>query len=61
MGFQNTLLFISGATGPIVFGIIVTEVGWRAGFLFLGVTALAGWAMLAPLVAEEGRAWGRAA
>lgn len=61
MGFQNTLLFVSGATAPIAFGGVVSGFGWRAGFTFLVVTALAGWALLAPLVGEEARAWGRAA
>jgi sugar phosphate permease len=61
MGFQNTWLFISGAIGPIVFGAIVTGFGWRVGFAFLVVTALAGWSLLAPLVREEARAWRRPA
>lgn len=61
MGFQNTLLFVSGAVAPIVFGAIVSVFGWRAGFVSLVVTALAGWALLAPLVGEEARPWGRAA
>jgi sugar phosphate permease len=61
MGFQNTLLFVSGTVAPLAFGATVSGFGWRAGFVFLVVTALAGWALLAPLVGEESRAWGRAA
>lgn len=61
MGFQNTLLFVSGTIAPIAFGAAVTAWGWRAGFLLLVATALAGWALLSPLVGEEARAWRRAA
>jgi sugar phosphate permease len=57
MGFQNTLLFISGGVSPILFGAIVSSLGWRAGFAFLVVTALAGWLLLSPLVEQEARGW----
>ncbi len=61
MGFQNTLLFVSGAAAPLAFGAAVSAWGWRAGYLLLVLTALAGWLLLAPLVGEEARAWRRAA
>ncbi len=57
MGFQNTFLFISGTAAPIAFGAIAALGGWRAGFSFLVVTALAGWLVLTPLIAAERRGW----
>jgi sugar phosphate permease len=57
MGFQNTVLFASGVVAPIAFAAVVSGAGWPAGFLLLGVLAIAGWVVLRPLQAQESAGW----
>jgi MFS family permease len=57
MGFQNTVLFASGVVAPIAFAAVVSWAGWPAGFLLLGVLAIAGWVVLRPLQAQESAGW----
>jgi MFS family permease len=57
MGFQNTVLFVSGTIAPIGFGVLVTVAGWQAGFAALGLLAAAGWLVLRPLEHLELTGW----
>jgi len=55
MGFQNTVLFVSGTVFPIAFGVAVTIAGWRLSFAALAVLAGLGQgaAVLPYLLAED--------
>jgi sugar phosphate permease len=57
MGLQTTFLFISGAVGTVVFGAIAAGLGWRAGFSFLAIAAIAGFLLLSPLTRLERMGW----
>jgi len=57
MGFQNTVLFVSGTIFPIAFGVAVTFAGWRFSFAAMAVLAGLGWLVLRPLEQQEGAGW----
>jgi sugar phosphate permease len=49
IGFQQTVLSISGVVVPPLFALTVGLSSWRLGFLAAALAPLAGWALLAPL------------
>jgi sugar phosphate permease len=50
IGFQQTVLGVGGIVIPIAFAAVVTGASWRVAFLASGACALAGAALLRPLV-----------
>jgi sugar phosphate permease len=49
IGFQQTVLSVSGVVVPPLFALTVGLSSWRVGFLAAALAPLAGWALLAPL------------
>jgi MFS family permease len=49
IGFQQTVLSVSGVVVPPLFALVVGLSSWRVGFLAAAFAPLAGWALLAPL------------
>jgi sugar phosphate permease len=49
IGFQQTVLSVSGVVVPPLFALVVGLSSWRVGFLAAALAPLAGWALLAPL------------
>jgi hypothetical protein len=49
IGFQQTVLSVSGIVVPPLFALVVGLSSWRVGFLAAAFAPLAGWALLAPL------------
>jgi sugar phosphate permease len=46
IGFQQTVLSVSGIVIPPLFAAVVSVSSWRTGFLLAALAPLAGWAML---------------
>lgn len=59
LGLQNTILFVSVALAPPLFGGVVGLLSWPAAFGLAALFPLVGWRVLAPLAARE-RAGGAA-
>jgi MFS family permease len=57
MAVQNTVIALAGSGVPIAFGVIVTILGWPAGFIVLGLLAVGSWTILGPLERLERRGW----
>jgi sugar phosphate permease len=49
IGFQQTVLSVSGIVVPPLFALVVGLSSWRVGFLAAAIAPLAGWVLLAPL------------
>ena len=54
IGFQQTVLSVSGVVVPPLFALVVGLSSWRVGFLAAAFAPLAGWALLAPLGERRG-------
>lgn len=57
MGLQNTLLYVTGAIGPVVTGLVITTAGYPAAFALLAALSLIGGAVIFPLARRELRGW----
>lgn len=55
MSLQNTIISAGGAVAPAAFGALVGATSWPVAYALLALAPLAGFAVLAPLVAEEER------
>jgi sugar phosphate permease len=49
IGFQQTVLSLTGVGAPVAFAAVVSASSWRAGFALAALFPLAGWWLLAPL------------